>query len=145
MTVSPQRDPDRTIASIYRAASGAITWAEALEAVVRDLDGLAAQMVAISRHNGAIVMSHANANVIPEAALDYVRVYHAHDPRIPLLVQGGVGEWIYCQDHFDDDFAASNPYYRDLLIPYGGRYSACVKLAETPDESIMVEIGRAHV
>ena len=133
-----QHDPDQTIAELYRAAAGTVPWAKALQRVVDDLDALGAQMIGVDKRTGAIAFSHIAEDTNAEAALEYVRKYHAVDPRIPLLQRGRVGEWLFCQDLFDDAFAASNPYYRDLLIPYGGRYSACAKLAETEDDVILV-------
>jgi DNA-binding CsgD family transcriptional regulator len=131
-------DPDQTIAELYRAATGSTSWAHALQRIVDDMDALAAQLVGLDKRTGAIAFSHLNEYGDAEAGLEYVRRYHAVDPRIPLLVEKPVGDWLFCQDHFDDDFAADNPYYRDLLIPYGGRYSACVKLHETAEEVVLV-------
>jgi DNA-binding CsgD family transcriptional regulator len=48
-----------------------------------------------------------------------------------------VGEWLFCQDEFGDA-AAEMEYYRDLLIPYGGRYSATMKVADERDETTLL-------
>ena len=133
-----EQDADQTIAELYRAAAGSTPWSRALQCVVDDMDALAAQLVGFDKRTGAISFSHLSEQGDAEAGLHYVRQYHAVDPRLPLLTQKPVGGWLFCQDHFDDEFAANNAYYRDLLIPYGGRYSACAKLFETPDEVIMV-------
>lgn len=134
----PQVNRDDTIAELYRAAAGKVSWSSALQRVVDDLDAMGSQMIGVDKRTGAITFSHCAENTNAEAALEYVRTYHAVDPRVPVLVGKPVGEWLYCQDLVSDEQAAANPYYRDLLIPYGGRYTACVKLAETETDLILV-------
>ena len=134
----PHPDPDETIAELYRAASGKAPWSSALQRIVDDLGAMGSQMIGVDKRTGGITFSHVSDSTNNEAALEYVRKYHAVDPRVPVLVEKPVGEWLYDQDFITDEQAAENPYYRDLLIPYGGRYTACIKLAETETDLILV-------
>ena len=102
---------------------------------------MGSQMVGVSAATGAILFSHAAAAKFPaEAELDYVRLYHAVDPRLPLLQARGIGDWLYDEDAFGEDLASSNAYYRDFLIPYGARYTASVKLLEQDGEIVLLAL-----
>jgi hypothetical protein len=58
------------------------------------------------------------------------------------------GEWMFCQDCFTGPASEAQPYYRNLLIPYGGRYSATMKVGQNDAETILIgllskrELGR---
>lgn len=129
---------DAAVAAIYRAASGLEPWTDALGSLVSSLEPLlGCQLVCVNLASRGIVFSHASLASPPEAEIEYVRAYHAVDPRIPHLLGGRTGDWFFCQDHFDEAAAAREPYYRDLLIPYGGRYSAAAKLHESEHETVL--------
>jgi len=133
-----QSSHDAAVAAIYRAASGLEPWTDALGSLVSALEPLlGCQLVCVSLASRGIVFSHASLASPPEAEIEYVRAYHALDPRIPYLLGGKTGDWFFCQDHFDEAAASREPYYRDLLIPYGGRYSAAAKLHESEHETVL--------
>jgi hypothetical protein len=121
---------DQIIADIHHAAAGKKPWADALTGITRKLGLKGSQAGGVSTVNGAVLFSHASAGVPTETELEYVRTYHGDDPRIPLLLKSSEGDWLYDQDVFDTGMATTNPCYRDLLIPYGARYSASAKLLE---------------
>jgi DNA-binding CsgD family transcriptional regulator len=50
------------------------------------------------------------------------------------------GDWLFCQDKFTHEFAEQQPYCRDLLIPYGGRYSATMKVAQSEHETVLIAL-----
>lgn len=129
---------DEVVASMYRAAAGTAPWSHVLSAVTTHLGVMGCQMIGVSTATGAVLFSHADESTPSEAELDYVRVYHAVDPRVPLLLDGPVGRWLYDEDVFDDTVAVTNAYYRDLLIPFGGRHSACAKLLEADGEVVLI-------
>ncbi len=129
---------DEVVASIYRAAAGTEAWSHVLSAVTQHLDVMACQMIGVSTATGAVLFSHADDGIPSEAELDYVRVYHAVDPRVPMLMSAPVGQWLYDEDMFDEQVTVSNAYYRDLLIPFGARYTACAKLIETDGEVLLI-------
>jgi DNA-binding CsgD family transcriptional regulator len=120
---------ENVISEIYKAGAGATTWDDALAAVCSEAGWLGGQMISINFATGSVQYSHA-AGVPPEAELAYYRRYHAFDPRVPLAVQRPVGDWFFDEDDIPEPVAESNPFYQDLLIPVGGRYSAVTKLLE---------------
>jgi DNA-binding CsgD family transcriptional regulator len=120
---------EHVISEIYKAGAGAVTWDDALGVVCSEADWLGGQMISINFATGSVQYSHA-AGVPPEAELAYYRRYHAFDPRVPLAVQRPVGDWFFDEDDIPEPVAESNPFYQDLLIPVGGRYSAVTKLLE---------------
>lgn len=126
------------IADIYHAAAGTKPWSDPLTRISRHLDVLGCQMVGVSTVHGTILFSHASADISCDGELEYVRAYHGVDPRIPLLLAKPEGEWLYDQDVFGAEIAVSSSYYRDLLIPYGGRHTATSKLFDRDGEVMMI-------
>jgi DNA-binding CsgD family transcriptional regulator len=129
---------NETIAAVYHAAAGTRPWSDALTRITRSLDLKACQMVGVSTKSGAVVCSHVSDGVPSDSELEYIRSYHTLDPRLPLVMGQKDGCWLYDEDIFDDTFADRNPYYRELLIPYGGRYTATAKLFEQDGEAMLV-------
>lgn len=129
---------EEVIASIYRAAAGSQAWSQVLSAITRQLGVMACQMIGVSSSTGAVLFSHADEGVPSEAELDYVRVYHGVDPRVPMLLSSPTGHWLYDEDLFDAQVALTNPYYRDLLIPFGARHTASAKLFEADGEIVLI-------
>jgi len=126
------------IADIYSAASNVKPWGDVLTRMTQELGLKGSQMVGISASSGAVLFSHASASVPTETEIEYVRTYHGVDPRIPLLINGQEGAWLYDEDVLDPNVAVSEPYYRDLLIPYGGRFSASTKLLDKDGEVVLI-------
>jgi DNA-binding CsgD family transcriptional regulator len=129
---------DEVVASIYRAAAGTEAWSHVLSTLTQHLDVMGCQMIGVSASTGAVLFSHADDGIPSEAELDYVRVYHGVDPRVPLLLSAPSGQWLYDEDVFDEQVTITNAYYRDLLIPYGGRYTASTKLVEADGEIVLI-------
>lgn len=125
---------EQAIAAIYRAAAGATSWDEALSLLSDHLRILGAQMIGVDVATGAVTFSHASKRIPSEAEIAYVRTFHRVDPRVPLALPKPAGEWLYDQDLFPDEVAQTNTYYRDLLIPTGGRYTAGAKLCQHEGE-----------
>ena len=129
---------EEIIADIYHAAAGTKPWSDVLTRITQKLELKGSQAVGVCTGNGAVLFSHASADVPTETELEYVRTYHCVDPRIPLLLKSTTGDWLYDQDVFDASMATTSPYYRDLLIPYGARYSASTKLFDRDGEVVLI-------
>lgn len=125
---------ENIIADIYHAAGGTKTWSAALTGTDAALGLLGAHMVGVTASTGAVVFSHASDNVSSEIELNYVRTYNDVDPRKTYLLASKPGDWFYDQDVFDKGMAISSPFYRDFIIPSGGRHTATVKLLEQDGE-----------
>ena len=129
---------EEIIADIYHAGAGTKPWSDVLTRITQELELKGSQAVGVCTGNGAVLFSHASAGVPTETELEYVRTYHCVDPRIPLLLKSNAGDWLYDQDVFDASMATTSPYYRDLLIPYGARYSASTKLFDRDGEVVLI-------
>jgi DNA-binding CsgD family transcriptional regulator len=122
------------VADIYHAAGGTKPWSAALNRANTALGLVGAHMVGVTASTGAVVFSHASDNIASDIELNYVRTYNDLDPRKAYLLASQPGDWFYDQDVFDDGMALSSPFYRDFLIPGGGRHSATVKLLDSEGE-----------
>lgn len=128
---------DDVVAGFYRAGAGDEEWPTALKRLSTHLDLLGSQFVCVDHATGALTHSQACATLPAEGEIDYVRNFFTVDPRIPLLLAREPGRWLYCQDEFPAAQSESQPFYRDLLIPYGGRHSASMKAAQTEHETVL--------
>ncbi len=126
------------IAGIYHAAAGTRPWSRVLGDITGQLGLLGCQFVGFSTTDGAVLFSHANHDAPIDAELEYIRSYHELDPRLPLLHTRAPGDWLYDEDVFNADIVVTNAYYRDLLLPYGGRYSASAKLFVQGGEAMLI-------
>ena len=129
---------DETVAALYRAATGRGAFGDAFAMISESLDLLGCQMIGVDASTGALTFSQAEARIPTESELEYIRAYHKVDPRIPTLLSRAPGHWLYCQDMFREEEALAHPYYRDLLIPYGGRHSATAKLYQDDREIVLI-------
>lgn len=84
---------------------------------------------------GAIVQLDSGGPPMQAAFLDYLRRWHALDPRRRhLLARLGdvVGRWWHCNDVFDDDFARRNNFYRHFLPAHDTRHLATAMIDSSP-------------
>src|SRR5690606_36102921 len=82
----------------------------------------------------------------PEFALEYLRMYHRIDPHLvpALALASEPGQWVHCQDRFDDDFIDRDPFYQEFLLPRGGRLTSCAKLLEEADMAVLLLMQRGQ-
>ncbi|MEO7253962.1 MAG: hypothetical protein ABIZ64_06945, partial [Casimicrobium sp.] len=132
------RRQDQSIAAVYSAANGERTWEDALSQVMNCLSACGGQMVGINSSNGGINFSFASQKVVGDIELEYIRHYHQVDPRIPILRNRPLGQWLIDQDEFPPDVFDNNEYYRDLLAPEDCLYTATVRLYEDPHEMVLM-------
>ena len=130
---------DDIVRETYRAAAGLAPWSVPLDLMTKHFGLWLVQFFAVDKASGTVLFSHEGGHPAPEVAFDWFREYHRTDPRAALVAARAPGEWIACDEHFDEDYVASSPFYQNFLIPYGGRYVYAVKLSD--DESNMVAIA----
>jgi DNA-binding CsgD family transcriptional regulator len=133
---------DAAIAAIYRAAAGLQPWVAALRDVEHLVDAWLVYVMSIDKRNGTIVFNYESGKAPPEGTLDYIRKYIRLDPRTAFLMSVPVLEPAACWDHFDEAFVATSPFYQDFLIPYGGRYTLGVKLADDAERVMVLGLHR---
>lgn len=124
---------------IYGAATGVRPWKDPLETLSLHLDLWGIQIIGVDKRTGTLMFSLEGGVHPPAAALDYLRSYHAINPRLAPSMAMPADQWMHCHEHFDDDFVATSPFYQDFLIPHGGRYLSGRKLIE--DDAHLVFFG----
>ena len=125
---------DETIAAIYQAGACTRPWGGVLRQITDQFGMLECQMIGVAKTTGGVLFSHASDGSPADSEIAYIRTYHACDPRVPIVLQSSLGQWLFDQDEFDARTSLSQPYYRDLLIPMGARHSASAKIFETDEE-----------
>jgi hypothetical protein len=134
---------DAIVSGIYRAASGLGDWRVPLEEIAREFGLWAAQIIGVNKQSQTLLFSIEGSlkdrGASPEAALDYLRTYHAVNPRMQPSMQLEKGAWMHCHEHFDEAYVAGSAFYQDFLIPYGGRYLSGTKIID--DDQFLVMFG----
>jgi hypothetical protein len=128
---------DAIVVSIYRAAAGCESWAAPLGRIAES--SARESPSRFDLHTGAVISSYQGGPRSPEAMQEYVRGFCWIDRGIALLRGMPQGEWVACQEHFDDAFVARDPFYQNYLLRYGSRYVYGAKLLE--DDTTMVVLA----
>lgn len=135
---------ENSIRHLYRASSGEATWEHALDLVMQRIGGLGCQMIGINRANGAINFSFTSAYLSGDYELEYIRHYHSSDPRIPLLLERPVGDWLIDQDEFSAEVFANHHYYSQYLNAANGGFSATARLYEDKYQIVLFAAVMRH-
>jgi DNA-binding CsgD family transcriptional regulator/PAS domain-containing protein len=130
---------DGVVEDIYRAGSGLHSWLRPIEQIADIFDAWAVQLLGVNKQTRVMSFSFESGSAPPAAPIEYLRHYHRIDPRLAKVLPAPAGEWIACEEHFDDAFVSGHPFYQDYLIPLGGRYLYGTKLHD--DESATVLLG----
>jgi DNA-binding CsgD family transcriptional regulator len=135
---------DAILESIYRAGSGLDSWLAPIERVAAAFDAWAVQLLGVNKATGVMSFSFESGSAPPAAPVEYVRYYHRIDPRLARTLPAPEGTWIACEEHFDDEFVESDPFYQDYLIPQGGRYLYGGKLRDDANMTVLLgHLGKA--
>ncbi len=122
---------DRFVASTYEAALGGHDhWQAWLDELTRAFDLWSAHLVAFGHASQQVEFFVLGGRISTEANVDYMRFYRSANPQLSMVMAAEPGRWIRCHEHFDDAYVESSPFYRDYLIPHGGRYLASTKLID---------------
>lgn len=131
---------DRVVSGLYRAAAGDLAWGEPMADMVRLFDAWGVHLHGVRLADGAVGFSYeVGPGFTPQGALEYIRHYHRIDPRAALVQHLQTGEWISCHEQFDDAFVQRDPFYRDFLMAYGGRYVSAAKVYQ--DDEVLAFLG----
>lgn len=137
------RSQDETIAGFYAAAAGERRWPDALTPLLEPFDAWAITLFGIDLQMGAVDFSFEAGHSPPEASIDYIRVWHRHDPRGAIVQGMPVGPWGSCHHHFDDAFVERDPFFQQFLIPYGGRWTSGGNVYRDERVNVVMSIHRA--
>lgn len=133
------------ISAIYQAAAGLVPWQAPLDTIASKLSLWAIQIIGVDKKRGSLLFSFEGGTTLPpEAALDYLRTYHALNPRLgPALALTGQN-WMHCHELFDESYVAKDRFYQEFLIPYGGRYLSGTKLMDNEDVLVLLGAMRGN-
>ena len=130
---------DAIVQLIYCAAAGMESWVVPLGRIGQASAAWSLGLTAFDKRTHAIIYSHSTGPRRSDAVTEYVRTYHQIDPRLALISPLPVGKWVACQEHFDDDFVARDPFFQNYLLRHGSRYLYAAKVLE--DDATMVVMG----
>ena len=120
-----ERHFDAMVDGFYRAATGACGWNEALVPVQTAFGARFAAIQSVEVGSGRMVqLAHGGPDLEP-GVLDYVRRWHAVDPRRDLMLRNPeqvVGRWWHCDEHLDNKAVARSPFYRHFLQAHDSRH-----------------------
>ncbi|MFK7966835.1 MAG: helix-turn-helix transcriptional regulator [Burkholderiaceae bacterium] len=133
---------DGIIRALYQADAGSLRWDDALGQLAEALQLWAVQIVGVDKRRGTLIYSFEGGPFEPQAAIDYIRQYRQCNPRVAQTLALETGQWMHCHKHFDEDFVATDRFYQDFLIPYGGRYMSGTKLLEDEDTVVLFGANR---
>jgi hypothetical protein len=103
-------------------------WSEFLDAFCTLIDAAFAHYVAWDERADATIFSASSRWIPTGSEQAYIDHYGAIDPRRKLVTEQGSGNWVLCNEHFDERYVSQSEFYQDFLIPVGGRYVAITNL-----------------
>lgn len=132
---------DALVRGVWAAATGAAGWVSALDAVAAHFG---ARLAVLHRFDladqRALAQESGGQHNLEDGVLQYLRHYHAHDPRRAQVLEGRVvphGGWYHDHEHIGHQVVADDPFYQQFLAAYGGRYVAARTLSPAPDQACL--------
>jgi DNA-binding CsgD family transcriptional regulator len=101
------------------------------------------QLFGMSPSGDTLHFKYSAGAAMPQASFDFLRKYRRLSPHIKALVAMPVGAWFHDHLALSEAFMASDPYYQEFLIPYGGRWVSMTKLSADPQEMVGMGVQRA--
>jgi DNA-binding CsgD family transcriptional regulator/PAS domain-containing protein len=126
----------RFIDLIYEAAEKPDRWRHLYEELQVALGVKSIHMLALDKRHGTLSYSD-GANMPVQGELAYMQHYRFIDPRLPIILQQPIGEWMHCHDHIGEDVVATHPFYQEFLLPYDRRYVSGTKLVDDNDATVL--------
>ncbi len=126
------------VSQVYAAAAGRIPWDRPILAVAGEFDLRAVQVIGLDKKAGSLMFDLHTPPTGPGLWVDYLRHYHALNPRLPHAASLGEGEWMHDSELFDDAFVAAHPFFTDFFVPYGGRHMSAAKVIENDDFVVLL-------
>lgn len=135
---------DAIFSDFYAAAAGRVSWQKPFADLSALLNLWGVQVIGVDKRNGGLIFSAEGGVASAESALDYIRFFHAVNPRIAPALATPQDQWMHCHEHFDEGYVAASSFYQDFLIPHGGRYLSGTKLIDNNEVLFMLGIMRGH-
>lgn len=144
---APEASFDRTVSAVYSAATGDLSWRQALNEVATLFSARLAALHHVDlRDQRLLAQQSAGDALIEDGVLQYVRQYHRVDPRRVQMLDPAIvvpGDWYHDHEHLDDNFVDQNWFYQHFAAAYGCRYLAAKMSQPTPDKAAIfaLELG----
>jgi DNA-binding CsgD family transcriptional regulator len=116
-------------------------WQDGLGLVADGFRALDAQV--LLRDGATACFLGAPRHLSLEGQVDYLQRWVAFDPRKQLADRLPTGTVVACNDHFDERYVDRSRFYREFLIPDGGRYALGARVVDDPDVTAYVIVHRA--
>ena len=129
---------DGLVEEIYRAGSGLVPWLKPLSRFAEIFDAWTIQLLGVNKRTGIMSFSFEAGSAPPAAPVEYLRYWHRVDPRLQRTIPMVQGEWISCEEHFDEAFVEQDPFYSQYLIPFGGRFLYGTKLHDDANATVLI-------
>lgn len=126
----------RFIDLVYEAVEQPDRWRALYEQLQEAIGIKSIHVLALDKRHGTLSYSD-GANLPVQGELAYMQHYRFIDPRMPVILQRNVGEWMHCHEVLDEAFVANDPFFQEFLIPYDRRYLSACKLVETPEATVV--------
>ena len=81
-----------------------------LEDLNEAIEVRAVHLLGVETHQGMLAYSD-GAAMDAHIDLEYIERFQFIDARVPNLLQPDFQGWMHCHEHFDEDFAASSPFW----------------------------------
>lgn len=125
----------------YEAMESPSGWRRFYEALTAAIGAKSIHMLGIDKRHGTLSYSD-GANLPVQGELAYMQRYRFIDPRLEIILQRPVYEWLHCHEVLDEDFVAKHPFYQEFLIPYDRRYLTACKVVDSSDAILILAVMR---
>jgi DNA-binding CsgD family transcriptional regulator/PAS domain-containing protein len=118
---------DAIVTGFYRAATGELSWDEALVPVQQSFGARAVILHTAEASTGRILSMQYGGAPMQDGMLAYMRDYHQIDPRRSCMLAGlphNLENWWHCHEHLDDAFVSQDRCFQELLLAENVRYQS---------------------
>ena len=122
---------------IYEAAERPDQWRRLYDELQSAIGVKSIHMLALDKRHGTLSYSD-GANLPVQGELAYMQRYRFMDPRLPIILERPLGQWLHCHDVISEDVVATHPFYQEFLIPYDRRYVSGTKLVDNADATVVL-------
>ncbi|KQT10381.1 helix-turn-helix transcriptional regulator [Ramlibacter sp. Leaf400] len=125
------------IGLVYDAVENPQHWRRVYEQLQQAIGVKSVHMLALDKRHGTLSYSD-GANLPVQGELAYMQHYRTLDPRLPVILERGPGDWTHCHEILDESVVATHPFYQEFLLPYDRRYMSGTKLVDTGEATVVL-------
>lgn len=126
------------LGDIYESAWSTAQWSTVLSRLAQMTNCTIAHLYISDHRTRKVIESYCGGDErrISAAHQAYIDHYGAIDPRGAKSSSLPSGNWILCQEHFDERYVSRSEFYQDYLIPNGFRYGIGTSLLASSNVDI---------